>query len=1500
MTTLQDCLDVLTEVIQSQKGTKTEPKPTDYFMVITNVITTGGNLGDKLGLMLQVFRAVIPESDASLVASQFQVVMKALMAIARSNAEDSSVLSTTLSCIGEVLKKQETSDGFWSALFTLQALNALLAFLDDENSKVRKASHEAINNLLDHHHTQRATSLPAYFTEFALGVMKACSRSNYHRSHCLVVLFESSLVTIPEKSLPAIIEQMLKLQNCEIPKLTSAIFRTFDALFQHPKYSFSIEMTYHCLFNQLLSTLPQTSDIEAIGFYLNAVSSSFIHLLKNHSDYTSTVLCLERLNNVFSQFVDSEFSQVHCSVALNLKRISSAWLQTSNHQKTIAQWCNENQLKYEFHTLPQITQTAIPPAVLGMVYIVSTYEKVLLLKYQFSWVFLLESLRSLLDHFHHHTEASYIFKGVILKLSEIYQAIDSGTFPLEPTQVNAIQETVGKVLQTIGLIPFLQLIPMFEIKETSIHTKDWVIELLQRELRSMKGKISDFVFCVLPIAGKIHKLIVHLQSKSSSSSELSQSVKLLKNKIIQLWSLLPEICYGVVVDIDVSIVKVMPIFQQTIQDESDYPEIKLCIVQSLKNIADSILLYHSYDSGKEQQLKNLFQQQIAPMLLPMLLQFVDNFSTYSDERCRDVIHCIHQWAQLSSDALIQNIAKRLLQLVLTTTTALTNNDNSDEMDLVGTRNQTEEKAAIWMAILLGIVPMLTPQLLQIVFKTIQPLLTPDESPLVQKRAFNLLHSLVINHSATLFSSPGAVQELLTFLQEPLLQCQVSGRNSRLKVIEAILETVTSLKEEDNNSALASFNIMQAFELLVNDLFHCLKDANTKTRFYTLNIVKIFSHSSDKLELFQAMYAFLLQQTNENQCSIRSAAIQALSIHLLEQRQWYNDYVQDRIFEGDDDSDAPDNSDDDDEDDEENNDDEEDSDKDEPQAVRSLNKKGKKGGAVDEVGGMLIAPPSNDLDNDPLVQSYFQLVNQGLESLSTICSLLAQESSEQVKAVLVYIKIIIVMGDKEQLQPYLALIFPSITKQIPSSVKSKFLNKIRAIFRKLLKKFPSHNTIEEETGELLRSFIPASDIPLLDYIIKENRKSKKKKLFKKHLLQQKKANQLPDGAIRTTYDRMAESDAEDSDDDDVMEEGNEPAKSQRGEKTLRGKSKAGTVVSKHTKMTKGSMKSRFEADEDEEDEEDKETDYRFQSSRKVKGLRAKDYTSQSNRQHANNIKDLVNPNRRGGKKRSYEDDDEEDGMRMQEDAYQDDDASDDEDETDEAYAAETLAQNNAFNRKRMRSMHVDNPFAGNKHQHQQRQPPAPKGQNKRQKTAANAAASSSAAPTLQSFTQNSLTAAGNTGSGGNVKEDDRYQVVITKDGKVKVQEKSFTEQMLSAAPTSLDQLTNKKMSRKGSRIGGSIQGGVGKTTTVGARSTAGNNNKGQKKTLRLKEPGIEYRAKKAGGDVWKKGQRVQPHAYIPLDPRLLSKKHQATAIEHFGAVVNNQNASSRKKLKVKRK
>lgn len=56
--------------------------------------------------------------------------------------------------------------------------------------------------------------------------------------------------------------------------------------------------------------------------------------------------------------------------------------------------------------------------------------------------------------------------------------------------------------------------------------------------------------------------------------------------------------------------------------------------------------------------------------------------------------------------------------------------------------------------------------------------------------------------------------------------------------------------------------------------------------------------------------------------------------------------------------------------------------------------------------------------------------------------------------------------------------------------------------------------------------------------------------------------------------------------------------------------------------------------------------------------------------------------------------------------------------------------------------------------------------------------------------------------------------------------------------------------------------------------------------RLREPGEEYKSKKAGGDVWRKGM-LQPHAYIPLDPRLLTNKKRREALSTFGAVVSKK-------------
>jgi len=47
----------------------------------------------------------------------------------------------------------------------------------------------------------------------------------------------------------------------------------------------------------------------------------------------------------------------------------------------------------------------------------------------------------------------------------------------------------------------------------------------------------------------------------------------------------------------------------------------------------------------------------------------------------------------------------------------------------------------------------------------------------------------------------------------------------------------------------------------------------------------------------------------------------------------------------------------------------------------------------------------------------------------------------------------------------------------------------------------------------------------------------------------------------------------------------------------------------------------------------------------------------------------------------------------------------------------------------------------------------------------------------------------------------------------------------------------------------------------------------------KGSGSEYRSKKAGGDMKKKG-KLEPYAYIPLDPKLMANRNKRTAVSKY--------------------
>lgn len=130
------------------------------------------------------------------------------------------------------------------------------------------------------------------------------------------------------------------------------------------------------------------------------------------------------------------------------------------------------------------------------------------------------------------------------------------------------------------------------------------------------------------------------------------------------------------------------------------------------------------------------------------------------------------------------------------------------------------------------------------------------------------------------------------------------------------------------------------------------------------------------------------------------------------------------------------------------------------------------------------------------------------------------------------------------------------------------------------------------------------------------------------------------------------------------------------------------------------------------------------------------------------------------------------------------------------------------------------------------------------------------------------------------EDDEYRVQVNAEGRVIISAKDDISVRAAAADTLLAEAGRRR----------SREAAAAEKSAASAAAAGGGGAGGGKRQRR--DPGEEYRAKNAGGDVWKKGM-LEPHAYIPLDPRLLSKKNHREAMGTFGAVVNRKSAEKAK-------
>ena len=777
---------------------------------------------------------------------------------------------------------------------------------------------------------------------------------------------------VPEDKLKPLLELSLRLQLCEIPKLTAAVYRMYDTTFQSPYYSFSTAATLEAS-KLLLEARPATADMEANTYYCTALASAVLCLRKQDRVAlltgvpsstpmagASVVAVIASpngnlLNKVAASLIsmcESDFVQVHCAISTALKRVltnvferrTSAAISLSMQNGTAA--LEETQLQALILNVSALFQ----------------------LKYQHAWLYILDAMRSLFDLFRHNGRSVKMIHRLVTSLAEVYQAIEHGVLLNVPNNVHAaLAETMGAAVRTCGLKLFLEIMPLTDATGLISPSREWIITLLHSNLKNMPCNLTDFGTCILPLANNYYKII-----KGSDSSANASEMKLHRTRITQLWSLLPELCAYHVKDLTETFSKMSPILERLFSDY-DFPELLTYVVGALYQLAKGVRERCPRVPGSDYSTTELtLLRASAPKFIPLLLQYVEGISI-GEGRFQEGVQCIAAWCEISPDGLITAVSKKLLQMVLTSTTSIAGSEN--------------EAAAGWMAVLLAIIPLLPEALVGVAFKSIRPLLTASETSSVQKRAYGLLLALLSEHRDCVLAMESPLQ-MLRAVSEALLTCHVSSRSMRL---QCILSLMTSMTDED---------LALALQVIHREVLICQKDANKKSRDGAMEILKLFMSRLSPEIVLQALTSVLTSNpvghNNSNATSVlKSSTVTALCLLLLQHR------------------------------------------------------------------------------------THPVMLEAGVTLLPQVGELLIADCPHQTKAVLSYLRVFVSIQPVETITNEELL--PSVVAAFTQSLgthKAKFSSRCRAIMRKL-----THRIGEN----ILRTVIPHSDQPLLDYVCKHARR-----------------------------------------------------------------------------------------------------------------------------------------------------------------------------------------------------------------------------------------------------------------------------------------------------------------------------------------------------------------------------------------------------------------------------
>mmetsp|Transcript_40077 Transcript_40077/g.45606 ORF Transcript_40077/g.45606 Transcript_40077/m.45606 type:complete len:1234 (-) Transcript_40077:9-3710(-) len=434
---------------------------------------------------------------------------------------------------------------------------------------------------------------------------------------------------------------------------------------------------------------------------------------------------------------------------------------------------------------------------------------------------------------------------------------------LHPLDEKPVEEAIGSIIQEVGLEKFWKFISwnndvnksLIEKKHEIINfNQAWLLPVLKTfgSLSAVRPDMLFFQTSVMSLARECDKTAVQHKKEPD------------KSYVVDLWALFECFCSGIPKDFPKVFPELVPTLVRAMGDER-YPKLVTIICRGLKSLAES---------NQDKLTRQVFLKA-STTLLPALFKLVEIMQENSssnrknenymdlddnktleekavniaDQRVCVVISAISKLACTAPSVYLQSLLKKILQRLLTASQS--------------TQNECE-KICTLLSLSQALVPALENTSLELVYRTVKPLIRSDEQPpRVQKRAYKVLLAICQLHPAFCTKSDRLLFELTNLLIDSIMTCQVSARHLRLKCMAIVVKEFKSTDKQQ----------MDIIPKIVGEVLLCLKDSNEKTREAAYQLLLSMAKVMDSMESYLKIIAAALGALTPH---MRSAAVMALS------------------------------------------------------------------------------------------------------------------------------------------------------------------------------------------------------------------------------------------------------------------------------------------------------------------------------------------------------------------------------------------------------------------------------------------------------------------------------------------------------------------------------------------------------------------------------------------------------------------------------------------------